>query len=92
MSELPFEDGPWMPTAPSAEEEYLASLEPNPLYRLTDRQRLVLELRYGLRDGVCYTQREVAALMGIARSTVNEYEQAAKKKLGYPRKTPAQKA
>jgi len=70
-----------MPTAPSAEEVYLSSEERDPLDCLTERQRFVIELRYGIRDGVSYTQREVAALMGVDRKTVWEHEQAAIKKL-----------
>lgn len=81
MSEMPWEDGPWMPTVPSAEDEYLSSLEPDPLDVLTERQRFVVELRFGLRDGICYTQREIAQLMGVDRKTVWEHEKAAKKKL-----------
>ena len=84
-----------MPTAPSAEDQYLASLEDDPLDVLTERQRFVMELRYGIRDGVCYTQREVATLMGVSLKTVWEHEQAAKKKLEEnlkqtPVKTPRQ--
>lgn len=66
---------------PSAEDEFLASQEEDPLDCLTERQRLVIELRYGLRDNRDYTQREVAALMGLSLKTVWEHEQAALKKL-----------
>lgn len=82
MSELPFEDGPWMPVSPSAEEEYLATLEPDPLDVLTEKQRFVIELRFGLRDGVQYTQREIAAVMGISQRAVWKHEHLARKKLG----------
>ena len=91
MSTLPWEDAPGMPSAPSAEDEYFASLEEDPLDVLTEKQRFVVELRFGLRDGVCYSQREVAALMGIDRKTVWKHEQAAKKRLGEARKTGPQK-
>lgn len=85
-----------MPTVPSAEDEYLASEAEDPLSILTDRQRFVVELRFGIRDGVCYTQREVAELMGVDRKTVWEHERAARKKLADylkqpPRKTSPQK-
>ncbi len=69
----------------------MASLEEDPLDVLTERQRFVVELRFGMRDGICYTQRQVAAIMGISRSMVFQHEQAAKKKLGNLRKIPAQK-
>ena len=70
-----------MPTVPSAEEEFFAQTEEDPLDVLTDRQRFVIELRYGIRDGVCYTQREIARLMGITQKAVWKHEKYAKKKL-----------
>ena len=84
-----------MPVAPSAEEEFFAAQEADPLDVLTERQRFVMELRYGIRDGVCYTQREVARYMGVSLKTVWEHEMAAKKKLedtlkADPVKTPRQ--
>ena len=79
---IALEEGNAVPTVPSAEEEFFAQTEEDPLDVLTDRQRFVLELRYGLRDGVSYSQREVAALMGVGRSTVWKHEKAAKKRLG----------
>jgi len=51
------------------------------LKTLTARQRLVFDLRYGLRDGNVYTQREVADLMGITQQAVNDFEKAAIKNL-----------
>lgn len=86
-----------MPTAPSAEDQFFASLEADPLDLLTERQRFVVELRFGIRDGVCYTQREVAELMGVDRKTVWEHEKAALKKLegtlkSTPRIDPPQEA
>lgn len=80
-----------MPAVPSAEDEYLASLEKDPLDVLTERQRFVVELRFGIRDGVCYTIREVASLMGVDRKTVWRHEQAAKKRLEQARKTRPQR-
>ena len=62
----------------------------DPLEILTDKQRFVIELRYGLRDELEYSQRQVADLMGISRSMVNQHEQAAIKKLRkYLRQAPA---
>ena len=62
----------------------------NPLDLLTHKQRFVIELRAGWVDGIEYTQREIASLMGISRSMVNQHEQAAKKKLKkYLRRAPA---
>ena len=48
---------------------------------LTQKQRFVLNLRYGRRDGKRYTQREIAAFMGIRQQSVHDIEKAAKRKL-----------
>ena len=40
------------------------------LHRLPARERTVLELRYGLIDGVVHPQHEAAQLLGISRSYV----------------------
>lgn len=52
---------------------------------LTGKQRFVVELRYGLKDGEFYTFDEIAECMGVSIPTVWEHEMAALKKL---RKTP----
>ncbi len=47
---------------------------------LTERQRFVIECRYGLRpgmDGERLSLREVASLMGVSFQTVDEQERAA---------------
>lgn len=51
--------------------------------RLTGKEKLVLELRYGLANGVSKTQREIAHMLGISRSYVSRIE---KKALGRLRK------
>lgn len=48
---------------------------------LTDREREVLILRYGLYGGEEYTQREVAEKMGISRSYISRIEKNAIEKL-----------
>ena len=48
---------------------------------LKKREKLVLELRYGLLNGVSKTQREIADMMGISRSYVSRIEKRAIKKL-----------
>lgn len=49
---------------------------------LAPRERAIILLRYGLTDnGRVYTQREVAAKMGISRSYVSRLEKAALEKL-----------
>lgn len=48
---------------------------------LKDREKVIIELRYGLIDGDCKTQREIAAMLGISRSYVSRIETRAIKKL-----------
>ncbi|MBQ3155540.1 MAG: RNA polymerase sporulation sigma factor SigK [Clostridia bacterium] len=47
------------------------------LTRLPARERLVLEMRYGLSDGRQHPQHEVAKLLGISRSYVSRVERKA---------------
>lgn len=51
------------------------------LHRLSRREKCVLELRYGLIDGVRKTQREVSRFLGISRSYVSRIEKRAINKL-----------
>lgn len=44
---------------------------------LSDREKNVIKLRYGLVDGRQLTQREVAAILGISRSYVSRIEKKA---------------
>lgn len=48
---------------------------------LREREKLVLELRYGLLNGEEVTQREIADMLGISRSYVSRIEKKALKKL-----------
>ena len=48
---------------------------------LPPRERLVLEMRYGLTDGRQHPQHEIAALLGISRSYVSRVETRAVKML-----------
>lgn len=48
---------------------------------LRKREKLVLELRYGLGSGNSKTQREIAKMLGISRSYVSRIEKKAIKKL-----------
>ena len=47
------------------------------LPELPERERAVLELRYGFRDGVSHPQPEIARKMGISRSYVSRVEKHA---------------
>ncbi|MBQ9832667.1 MAG: RNA polymerase sporulation sigma factor SigK [Clostridia bacterium] len=48
---------------------------------LSERERVVITLRFGLKDGCAMPQREVAAILGISRSYVSRIEKKAIKKL-----------
>ncbi len=51
------------------------------LARLTRRERWVLQMRYGLLDGIRQTQRDVSHKLGISRSYVSRIEKRALTKL-----------
>ena len=51
------------------------------LANLTKRERKVIELRYGLKDGANKTQREISKMLGISRSYVSRIEKKALRKL-----------
>lgn len=48
---------------------------------LKSRERVVIEMRYGLTSGLVKTQREIAEILGISRSYVSRIEKRAIKKL-----------
>ncbi|WP_125154647.1 RNA polymerase sporulation sigma factor SigK [Clostridium rectalis] len=48
---------------------------------LLEREKSVIEMRYGLVDGKPKTQREIATILGISRSYVSRIEKRALKKL-----------
>lgn len=49
---------------------------------LSSRERKIIILRYGLIDGKCLTQREIAKMLGISRSYISRIEKKAISKLG----------
>ncbi|HAH96911.1 MAG TPA: RNA polymerase sporulation sigma factor SigK [Firmicutes bacterium] len=51
------------------------------MHTLGRREKKVLELRYGMNDGVRKTQREISKLLGISRSYVSRIEKKALRKL-----------
>jgi RNA polymerase primary sigma factor len=66
---------------PNAPDPGLALVDATPaidlveeLHRLPERSRRVLELRYGLRDGVARTAESVADELGVARERVRQIE------------------
>ncbi|SHJ73051.1 RNA polymerase sporulation-specific sigma factor [Caminicella sporogenes DSM 14501] len=48
---------------------------------LKNREKIVIEHRYGLANGGCKTQREIAKMLGISRSYVSRIEKKALNKL-----------
>ena len=67
-------------------EKVESNLQIRALYRklvesLTKRESSILIMRYGLIDGKCKTQREIAVNLGISRSYVSRIEKKALKKL-----------
>ncbi len=49
--------------------------------RLGQRERTIIELRYGLRDGNEYTQKQVADMLGISQSYISRLEKRIMKQL-----------
>ena len=48
---------------------------------LMDREKIIIQMRYGLLDGNPRTQREIALILGISRSYISRIEKRALKKL-----------
>jgi RNA polymerase primary sigma factor len=48
---------------------------------LNDRQRYVLELRYGMVDGTCYSLEQIGKNLGISKERARQIENQAVKKL-----------
>jgi len=57
------------------------------LARLDPKERQVVEMRYGLRDGRERTQREIGRMLGISRSYVSRIEKHAVSKLAHDWRT-----
>ncbi len=55
----------------------------NALYSLTDREREIIEMRYGLFDKEALTQKEVAKLLGISQSYISRLEKRIIDKMRY---------
>ena len=51
---------------------------------LTDRERRVLEMRFGLNDGNSHTLEEVGRRFGVTRERIRQIEAKALRKLRHP--------
>lgn len=63
------------------EEEIDKTLLMTALETLSDRERKIMELRFGLKSGLEKTQREVADMLGISQSYISRLEKKILKKL-----------
>ena len=57
------------------------------LEALTERERQVLELRFGLADGQCHTLDDVSAFYNVTRERIRQIEAKALRKLRHPAHT-----
>lgn len=73
----------FLPSAEGAEpqeelvRQELATLMDGLLEQLTDRQRQILRLRFGMEDGVCCTLEEIGKRLGISKERVRQIEKQA---------------
>lgn len=63
------------------EEEVNRTLLRKALTKLSGRERAIVELRFGLRDGLERTQKDVADLLGISQSYISRLEKRIIKRL-----------
>ena len=68
----------------SASRQMLREQIQDALTLLTDREREVLELRFGLRDGRDHTLEEVSAFFDVTRERIRQIEAKALRKLRHP--------
>jgi len=65
------------------EDEVDRTLLHRALAKLPKREREIMELRFGLRDGIEHTQKEVADYMGISQSYISRLEKRIIKRLKF---------
>jgi RNA polymerase sporulation-specific sigma factor len=63
------------------EEEVEKSLLYKALYKLSEREKTIMELRFGLVDGEEKTQKDVADMLGISQSYISRLEKRIVKRL-----------
>jgi len=78
------EDNDALEPMDAAAREMLRDQVQNALAALTDREREVLELRYGLLDGKDHTLEEVGQYFKVTRERIRQIEAKALRKLRHP--------
>jgi len=68
----------------AADREMLREQVQNALTVLSDRERQVLELRFGLMDGKDHTLEEVSRYFNVTRERIRQIEAKALRKLRHP--------
>jgi len=67
---------------PDGEDSWISGLQfRQTVAGLTPREKRIMELRFGLRDGVEHTQKEVADSIGISQSYISRLEKRIIKRL-----------
>ena len=75
------EDESVVSTTDFVEEDLRREIVKDILSEMTDRERDIIELRYGLRDGTKHTLRDIAEKFKLTRERVRQIENVAKRKL-----------
>jgi RNA polymerase primary sigma factor len=73
----------------AASKELLREQVRNVLGFLTDRERSVIEMRFGLNDGKDHTLEEVGRDFGVTRERIRQIEAKALRKLRHPSRSKA---
>lgn len=60
----------------------MTELKPEALANLTERERRIIELRYGLSDGEMHTYEEIATAFELTPERVRQLEKNALSQLG----------
>lgn len=58
-----------------------AILRSHPKLKMSEREAMIIRLRFGLEDGRCRTLEEIAKVYGITRERIRQLEGKALKKL-----------
>jgi RNA polymerase primary sigma factor len=79
------EDSKALAPSDAASHQMLRDQVEQVLNQLTDRERRVLQLRFGLEDGHSRTLEEVGKEFGVTRERIRQIEVKALRKLRHPR-------